>query len=128
MSTRNLKRATGNWVVGEQFWDREIEMDLFLERLFEGKRSVDTVLTVQAALSLSMSASLRKSRTYTLEGWVTGLGEQKSKASEAKRWRVGLGQGCGPSSRRRAVQSLISSQVGIAVDGTVRLPVIARPL
>jgi uncharacterized protein len=31
-----LKRATGNWVVGDQFWDREVEVDLFLERLQEG--------------------------------------------------------------------------------------------
>src|SRR5579864_6796305 len=31
-----LKRATGNWVVGDRFWDREVEMALFKERLAEG--------------------------------------------------------------------------------------------
>ena len=36
MSSGVLKRATGNWVVGDQFWDREAELSLFLERLEEG--------------------------------------------------------------------------------------------
>jgi hypothetical protein len=36
MSSRSLKRATGNWVVGDQFWDREAELSLFMERLSEG--------------------------------------------------------------------------------------------
>jgi uncharacterized protein len=32
----SLKRATGNWVVGERFWDRETELELFQERIDEG--------------------------------------------------------------------------------------------
>ena len=36
MSSPTLKRATGNWVVGDQFWDREVELSLFMERLSEG--------------------------------------------------------------------------------------------
>ena len=36
MSNPTLKRATGNWVVGDQFWDREVELSLFMERLHEG--------------------------------------------------------------------------------------------
>ncbi len=36
MKGRTLKRATGNWVEGEQFWDREKELALFIERLEEG--------------------------------------------------------------------------------------------
>jgi hypothetical protein len=32
----SLKRATGNWVVGEQFWDRQDELQLFLERIEDG--------------------------------------------------------------------------------------------
>lgn len=36
MGELSLKRATGNWVVGDQFWDRDIELSLFIERLNEG--------------------------------------------------------------------------------------------
>ena len=36
MNDPKLKRATGNWVVGDQFWDRETELALFIERLSEG--------------------------------------------------------------------------------------------
>ena len=36
MDSPSLKRATGNWVVGDQFWDREVELALFIERLNEG--------------------------------------------------------------------------------------------
>ena len=36
MSGPTLKRATGNWVVGDRFWDREVELSLFMERLQEG--------------------------------------------------------------------------------------------
>lgn len=31
-----LKRSTGNWVVGDRFWDREIEQKLFEERIDDG--------------------------------------------------------------------------------------------
>jgi uncharacterized protein len=31
-----LKRTIGNWVEGDRFWDREIEMELFIEKLDEG--------------------------------------------------------------------------------------------
>ncbi|HEY9827089.1 MAG TPA: hypothetical protein V6D19_16750 [Stenomitos sp.] len=31
-----LKRTVGNWVEGERFWDRKVEMALFLENLEEG--------------------------------------------------------------------------------------------
>jgi hypothetical protein len=36
MDQPTLKRATGNWVVGDRFWDREVELKLFMERLEEG--------------------------------------------------------------------------------------------
>lgn len=36
MEKRTLKRATGNWVVGDRFWDREVEIELLIERLDEG--------------------------------------------------------------------------------------------
>jgi uncharacterized protein len=31
-----LKRTVGNWVDGDRFWDREVEMELFIEQLEEG--------------------------------------------------------------------------------------------
>lgn len=33
---RKLTRATGNWVVGDQFWDRETELAMLVEQLDEG--------------------------------------------------------------------------------------------
>lgn len=32
-----LTRTVGNWVDGDRFWDREIEMELFLEKLDDGE-------------------------------------------------------------------------------------------
>ncbi|MGD0227050.1 MAG: hypothetical protein ABSF71_32385 [Terriglobia bacterium] len=31
-----MKRALGNWVVGDRFWDREQELKLFMEYLEAG--------------------------------------------------------------------------------------------
>lgn len=36
MSSRTLKRNIGNWVAGDDFFDREVELALFIERLTEG--------------------------------------------------------------------------------------------
>src|SRR5437870_5636939 len=36
MADAKLKRSTGNWVVGDRFWDREIEQKLFEEHIHEG--------------------------------------------------------------------------------------------
>ena len=36
MSDRTLKLATGNWVEGPDFWDRDEDLKLFMERLGEG--------------------------------------------------------------------------------------------
>jgi len=36
MNPPSIKRSTGNWAVGELFWDRKIEMELFQERIQEG--------------------------------------------------------------------------------------------
>ena len=36
MAEKTLKRAHGNWVVEDRFWDREKEMELFIEYLEEG--------------------------------------------------------------------------------------------
>lgn len=36
MDTPRLKRALGNWAVGDSFWDREKELELFFEYLEEG--------------------------------------------------------------------------------------------
>jgi len=36
MSTKKLKKAVGNWVAGDQFWNREAELELLTEQLEEG--------------------------------------------------------------------------------------------
>ncbi len=36
MNKLRLKRALGNWAVGDSFWDREQELELFIEYLKEG--------------------------------------------------------------------------------------------
>jgi len=36
MKREKLQREAGNWVSGEKFWDREVEVQSFLEHLQEG--------------------------------------------------------------------------------------------
>jgi hypothetical protein len=62
MSKRILLRATGNWVVGEQFWDREVELSLFMERLDEGAH---LLLTAPRRIG---KTSLLKEAARRLEG------------------------------------------------------------
>ena len=33
---KKLKQAHGNWVEGDRFWDREKDIELFIERIEEG--------------------------------------------------------------------------------------------
>ena len=54
-----LKRATGNWVVGDQFWDREIELSLFMERLSEGAHLLVTAPRRIGKTSLLKEAARR---------------------------------------------------------------------
>ena len=73
---RTLTRAHGNWVVGERFWDRESELDAFMERIDEGahlllvsqRRMGKTSLMKEAARRLSgryidIFVDLQKART-----------------------------------------------------------------
>lgn len=39
MQTPKLKRANGNWVDGDRFWDREVELDLMLDYIRSGRIS-----------------------------------------------------------------------------------------
>lgn len=59
MNSRTLKRATGNWVSGDQFWDREVEMELFTERLVEGSHLLLTAPRRIGKTSLLKEASRR---------------------------------------------------------------------
>ena len=59
MSRTSLKRATGNWVVGEQFWDREAELAMFIERLDEGAHLLLTAPRRIGKTSLMKEAARR---------------------------------------------------------------------
>ena len=59
MSDFKLKRATGNWVVGDQFWDREVELALFIERLAEGAHLLLTAPRRIGKTSLMKEAARR---------------------------------------------------------------------
>jgi hypothetical protein len=59
MSTSTLKRATGNWVVADQFWDREAELLLFMERLIEGANLLLTAPRRIGKTSLMKEAARR---------------------------------------------------------------------
>ncbi|MFN7936830.1 MAG: hypothetical protein U0R19_26150 [Bryobacteraceae bacterium] len=57
MPQPELKRATGNWVVGDQFWDRQVELALFIERLNEGAHLLLTAPRRIGKTSLMKEAS-----------------------------------------------------------------------
>lgn len=56
---KTLKRATGNWVSGDQFWNRQAEMELFIERLVEGSHLLLTAPRRIGKTSLLKEASRR---------------------------------------------------------------------
>ncbi|MBI4908204.1 MAG: ATP-binding protein [Acidobacteria bacterium] len=64
MKQHSLKRATGNWVTGDQFWDREEELALFLERLEEGANLLLTAPRRIGKTSLLKEAMLRLEGRY----------------------------------------------------------------
>jgi len=59
-----LKRATGNYVVGDQFWDRETELALFIERLREGAHLLLTAPRRTGKTSLMLEAARRLQDDY----------------------------------------------------------------
>jgi hypothetical protein len=64
MEERTLKRATGSWVVGDQFWDRETELALFIERLCEGAHILVTAPRRIGKTSLLKEASRRLEESH----------------------------------------------------------------
>lgn len=62
VNRQKLKRATGNWVVGDHFWDREKELPLFLEEIREGAH---LLLTAPRRIG---KTSLLKEAARRLEG------------------------------------------------------------
>ena len=62
MTSPALKRATGNWVGGDQFWDREVELSLFMERLDEG-----------AHLLLTAPRRITNQRRQDVDGFLSWL-------------------------------------------------------
>lgn len=65
MEARKLKRATGNWVSGEQFWDRETELALFIERLQEGAH-----LLLTAPRRIGKTSLLKETSRRLSEDWI----------------------------------------------------------
>jgi hypothetical protein len=59
VSKSKLKRATGNWVVGDQFWDREKELPLFIEGIQEGAHLLLTARRRIGKTSLLREAARR---------------------------------------------------------------------
>ncbi len=64
MSAPTLKRATGNWAVGDQFWDREAEVSLFIERLDEGAHLLLTAPRRIGKTSLMKEVARRSQRSF----------------------------------------------------------------
>lgn len=64
MEKRTLTRATGNWVVGEQFWDREAELKLLIERLDEGAHLLLVAPRRMGKTSLMREAARRIENRY----------------------------------------------------------------
>jgi hypothetical protein len=60
-----LKRATGNWVVGDQFWDRETELELFIRHIDEGAHLLVVAQRRIGKTSLMKEAARRLSDRYT---------------------------------------------------------------
>jgi len=64
MSEKKLLRACGNWVDGERFWDREAEMELFVEYLEEGANILLTAQRRIGKTSLMREVGRRLSGRY----------------------------------------------------------------
>jgi hypothetical protein len=54
-----VKRALGNWVTGDNFWDREAELDLFIEYLSAGANLLLTAPRRIGKTSLMHEAAVR---------------------------------------------------------------------
>jgi hypothetical protein len=65
MKSRTRKRATGNWVSGEQFWDREAELTPFIDRLQEGAH-----LLFAAPRRIGKTSLLNESARRLSQGWI----------------------------------------------------------
>ncbi len=59
MERKTLKRAHGNWVVGDQFWGREAELALFIQSLEEGAHLLLTAPRRMGKTSLMQEAARR---------------------------------------------------------------------
>ena len=46
-----MRKASGNWMVGDEFFDREAELEVLAERFREGTHSSPTPLDYRSILS-----------------------------------------------------------------------------
>ncbi len=60
-----LKQAHGNWVAGDRFWDRETELDLFLNRIKEGANILLVAQRRMGKTSLMKEAGRRMEGSFT---------------------------------------------------------------
>ncbi|MCP4004002.1 MAG: ATP-binding protein [bacterium] len=60
-----LKRALGNWVEGDRFWDREAELELLVEYLEEGAHLLIVAQRRIGKTSLMREAARRLARRFT---------------------------------------------------------------
>ncbi len=63
-SPKKLKQAHGNWVAGEQFWDREEELRLFEQKIEEGAHLLLVAQRRMGKTSLMKEAALRLADRY----------------------------------------------------------------
>ena len=81
---KKLKRAVGNYVTGEKFWDREKDIDLFMSWIRDNsirhKGKIRIVITgsigIEPALKQAdLSASLNTFTPFALPAWSTETAE-----------------------------------------------------
>jgi len=65
MSEAKLKQAHGNWVAGDRFWGREVELSLFGERIAEGAHILLVAQRRMGKTSLMKEAARRLGKEYT---------------------------------------------------------------
>ena len=64
MARDKLKQAVGNWVVGERFWDREVDLDLLMGRVDDGAHQLLVAQRRMGKTSLMREAALRLQDRY----------------------------------------------------------------
>lgn len=62
--SKKLKQSYGNWVTGDRFWDRETDLELFIEKIEEGANILLTAQRRMGKTSLMREAARLLSKRY----------------------------------------------------------------